>query len=115
LATLLPEVDRAVMTAEFADDMVASFHEALVTSVDGWVDDDLAFVRPWGFGLGEITIPVTIWQGSDDLMVPFAHGEWLAANVPGATAHLEAGEGHLSIGVGAIEQMLDELVRAGSI
>jgi pimeloyl-ACP methyl ester carboxylesterase len=115
LSTLLPDVDRAVMTAEFAEDMVAGFHEALSTSADGWIDDDLAFVRPWGFRLEEISIPVLIWQGSADLMVPFSHGEWLASSVPGATAHLEAGEGHLSIGVGAIEQMLDELVRAGSI
>jgi pimeloyl-ACP methyl ester carboxylesterase len=115
LATLLPEVDRAVMTAEFAEDMVASFHEALVASVDGWLDDDLAFICPWGFGLEEISVPVMIWQGTADLMVPFAHGEWLAANVPGALAHLEAGEGHLSLGVGALERMLDELVSAGSI
>lgn len=42
-------------------------------------------------------------------MVPFAHGQWLAANVPGATAHLLEGEGHLSIGIGAMPQMLDEL------
>jgi pimeloyl-ACP methyl ester carboxylesterase len=114
LSTLLPEVDRAVMTDEFAEDMQASFHEALVSSVDGWLDDDLAFVHPWGFDLEEISCPVMVWQGSADLMVPFSHGEWLAANVPGVTAHLEAGEGHLSIGVGAIERMLDELIEAGS-
>jgi pimeloyl-ACP methyl ester carboxylesterase len=114
LSTLLPDVDRAVMTAEFVEDMVASFHEALVTSVDGWLDDDLAFVRPWGFSLDEISIPVMVWQGTADLMVPFSHGEWLAANVPGVTAHLEEGEGHLSVGVGAIERMLDELVSAGT-
>jgi hypothetical protein len=43
-------------------------------------------------------------------MVPFAHGEWLVRHVPGATAHLEAGEGHLSIGIGSIDRMLDEMV-----
>ena len=96
LSTLLPDVDRAVLTGEFAEDMVESFHEALVTSVDGWLDDDLAFVQPWGFSLDEISIPVMVWQGTADLMVPFSHGEWLAANVPDVTAHLEEGEGHLS-------------------
>lgn len=115
LSTFLPEVDRAVMTKEFAEDMVSGFHEALATSVDGWLDDDLAFVRPWGFSLDEIPVPVMIWQGSVDLMVPFSHGEWLAAHVPHAFAHLEAGQGHLSIGVGSIERMLDELVQAGAV
>jgi pimeloyl-ACP methyl ester carboxylesterase len=92
--------------------MAASFREAVRVSVDGWLDDDLAFTRPWGFGLAEITVPTMIWQGSADLMVPFAHGQWLAAQLPGASVHLEEGEGHLSVGIGALDQMLDELVSA---
>ena len=109
MATLLPDVDRAALTAEFGEDMAANFAEALRTGVDGWVDDDLAFVAPWGFTLDEITVPTFVWQGSEDLMVPFAHGQWLAAHVPGATAHLLQGEGHLSISMGALDRMLDEL------
>jgi pimeloyl-ACP methyl ester carboxylesterase len=54
-------------------------------------------------------VPTYLWQGSDDLMVPFAHGRWLAERVPGVIAHLEQGEGHLSIGIGALDRMLDEL------
>jgi pimeloyl-ACP methyl ester carboxylesterase len=113
LATLLPEVDRAVLTDEYGEDMAAGFHEALRLGVDGWLDDDLAFLRPWGFDLEEITIPTAIWQGSDDLMVPFAHGQWLASRLPKASVHLEPGEGHLSIGLGALDRMLDELVSIG--
>jgi pimeloyl-ACP methyl ester carboxylesterase len=115
LATLLPDVDRAVLTDEFGEDMVASFREALRSGADGWLDDDLAFVKPWGFALEEISVPTSVWQGSNDLMVPFAHGEWLASHVPGVSAHLEQGEGHLSIGLGAIEPMLDELIEAGRL
>ena len=55
-------------------------------------------------------MPTFIWHGSADLMVPFAHGQWLAQHIPGATAHLEPAEGHLSIGVGALDRMLDELI-----
>jgi pimeloyl-ACP methyl ester carboxylesterase len=110
LDTLLPEVDRAVLTDEYGADLTANFAEALRRGVDGWLDDDLAFVRPWGFSLADIAVPSFVWQGSEDLMVPFTHGQWLAGHIPGVTAHLETGEGHLSIGVGAIGPMLDELV-----
>ena len=114
MQTLLPDVDKAVLTGEFGEDLAASFREALRTGVEGYLDDELAFTSPWGFGLDEISAPVMIWQGSADLMVPFSHGQWLASQLPGASAHLEAGEGHLSVGLGALDRMLDELVNAGS-
>lgn len=109
LSTLLPDVDRKQITDEAGEEMAANFREALKNGVDGWADDDLAFTVPWGFDLAAMKVPAFVWQGSADLMVPFAHGQWLAANVPGATAHLLDGEGHLSIGIGAMPQMLDEL------
>jgi pimeloyl-ACP methyl ester carboxylesterase len=115
MQTLLPDVDRAVLTGEFGEDLAASFHEAVRNGIDGWLEDDLAFTRPWGFDLAEISVPTMLWQGSADLMVPFAHGEWLAARIPGVTAHLEQGEGHLSVGIGALDRMLDELVAAGGL
>jgi pimeloyl-ACP methyl ester carboxylesterase len=110
LSTLLPAVDRVAMTSEFGEDLAANIGEGIASGVDGWVDDDLAFVSPWGFDLAEIAVPTFVWQGSEDLMVPFAHGQWLAANVPGAIVHLPQGEGHLSVGIGALDQMLAELV-----
>jgi pimeloyl-ACP methyl ester carboxylesterase len=91
--TLLPDVDRAVITGEYAADLAANFAEGLRPGVDGWVDDDLAFVRPWGFSVADVAVPTFIWHGTDDLFVPFAHGEWLVRNIPGTAAHLLAGEG----------------------
>ena len=55
-------------------------------------------------------MPTFVWQGSADLMVPYAHGQWLATHVPGATARLQQGEGHMSITVSALDQMFDELL-----
>jgi pimeloyl-ACP methyl ester carboxylesterase len=114
LGSLLPDVDKAVLTDEFGQDMADAFHEGLRIGVDGWLDDDLAFVKPWSFDLSEISIPTVIWQGSEDLMVPFAHGQWLSARLAGASVHLEQGEGHLSVGIGALDRMLDEFVSAAS-
>ena len=110
MATLLPPVDRTALTDEFGTDMATSFGDALQVSVDGWLDDDLAFVADWGFALDEIASPVHLWQGDQDLMVPFAHGRWLAAHVPGVTPHLLPGEGHLSLTLGAVDRMLDGLL-----
>jgi pimeloyl-ACP methyl ester carboxylesterase len=109
MATLLPDVDRAYCTDEFGDYLAASFREAVSVGVDGWIDDDLAFARAWGFDLASIAVPVSVWQGSEDLMVPFAHGGWLVGAIPGARAHLLEGEGHLSVVVGRIGDILDDL------
>jgi pimeloyl-ACP methyl ester carboxylesterase len=110
LGGLVPPVDAACLTGELAETLATEFRRGLRTSVDGWLDDDLAFASHWGFELADLAVPTYLWQGSEDLMVPFAHGRWLAEHIPGVVAHLETGEGHLSIGVGATERMLDELV-----
>ncbi len=64
--------------------------------VGGWVDDDLAFTRPWGFDVSNIAVPVLIIYGSADVLVPSAHGRWLAAHVPGCIVKIEEG-GHLGV------------------
>lgn len=114
MSSLLPAVDRALLTGEVGEDMTAIFHEGLRVGVNGWLDDDLAFVKPWGFSLAEVSVPTLLWQGTADLMVPCSHGRWLAERIPGVVAHIEDGEGHLSIGIGSIDRMLQELVAAGS-
>jgi pimeloyl-ACP methyl ester carboxylesterase len=114
LDTLISEGDRASLTGEFADFLATEFRQAVAAGVDGWLDDDLAFVRPWGFDLGDIAVPTHLWQGGEDLMVPFAHGQWLHRRIPGATAHLEAGKGHLDILLGHLDGWVEELLEAGS-
>jgi pimeloyl-ACP methyl ester carboxylesterase len=69
--------------------------EAFRTGVWGWVDDDIAMVEPWGFELDEITVPVTLRYGSEDVLVPAAHGEWLSRHVPGARVVVDDSGGHM--------------------
>jgi len=109
LGDLVSEVDREALTAEFADYTAALFRGAVSTGISGWLEDDLAFVAGWGFDLGAITVPVSIWQGGEDRMVPYAHGKWLAANVPGARVHLEPAEGHLTLVLNSFDDIVAEL------
>jgi len=90
--------------------VAASFRQALANGIWGWFDDDLAFTRPWGFDLDGIGVPVVVWQGGQDRMVPFAHGQWLAAHLPSARAMLLPEEGHLSIAVDKFGEIIGELV-----
>ena len=109
LVTLLPPVDREVLTGELAEHAHASTAAGLARGVAGWRDDDLAFTRPWGFELAEIRVPVLLWQGVQDLMVPVAHGRWLAERIPGVEAHVSEDDGHLSIVEGRLPEILDWL------
>jgi pimeloyl-ACP methyl ester carboxylesterase len=109
LGGLVPEVDKAALTGEFAEVMAETFRRAVSTGIAGWRDDDLAFTRPWGFELGSIRVPIAVWQGAQDRMVPFDHGRWLAANIPGAQARLLDDEGHLSL-VNHLDRILEDLI-----
>jgi pimeloyl-ACP methyl ester carboxylesterase len=97
LLTLLSPPDHAAFTGAMADHYVASWREALGRGHEGWLEDDLAFVEPWGFDLGEIAVPVLMLQGEQDLMVPPAHGRWLAGRIAGVDARLLDGDGHFTV------------------
>jgi pimeloyl-ACP methyl ester carboxylesterase len=110
LGDLIGEADRRVLAGRFAEFMAESFRVGLADGIDGWFDDDLAIRGNWGFSLGQIQVPVTVWQGDDDRMVPASHGAWLAEHVPGARAELRPGEGHISIAVDRYGEILDDLL-----
>lgn len=109
LGGLAPEVDRSVLTGSVAEALAESLRSAGRQGVLGWRDDDLTLVRPWGFDLDAIAVPVAVWAGAEDTMVPFRHGDWLAGRVAGARAHLLEDEGHISLMVRA-GRILDDLV-----
>ena len=109
LGDLVSPVDVGALTGDFAAYLATTFRQAVSTGVWGWFDDDLAFTRPWGFDL-EVGVPVVVWQGGQDRMVPFAHGQWLATQVPGARPRLLPEEGHLSIAVASFGKILDALL-----
>lgn len=115
MADLLPPVDLAVLTGAFAEEDAAGMRRALEHGFDGWVDDDLAFTRPWGFDVTAISRPVRIWQGELDQLVTVAHGRWLADRIPGATFHLAKRHGHLSLALEHRDAILDDLLEAAGL
>ena len=112
LGGLVSDTDKAALTGEFAEYLAASFRAALGAGIAGWRDDDLAFTRDWGLSLDALghATPVAIWQGDQDRMVPQAHGEWLAANIPRARARLRPGQGHLTLMASQLGRILDDLL-----
>ena len=94
---LLGEADKAALTQEVADASAGTFRSALAKGFDGWIDDDLAFIQPFGFELEKINKPVVLWQGNDDFMVPQAHSEWLHKHIPTSTLNFVPGHGHISL------------------
>ena len=113
LGGLVSDVDKAALTGAYAEFMATSLRRAVSAGIAGWRDDDIAFVSPWGFGLSYIQTPVAVWQGGEDRMVPMAHGEWLAAHIPGAQQHVLPEEGHLSLALNKIGDVLDGLLAMG--
>jgi pimeloyl-ACP methyl ester carboxylesterase len=114
MAEVISTTDYDVLGGELAAYFASAFRAGLAAGIAGWRDDDLAFVRDWGFSPAAPgdAAPVAIWHGDQDGMVPFSHGEWLARCIPGARSHLMPAVGHLAMRFDEIFDDLLELVGA---
>ncbi len=97
LGGLIGDADKKALDGVIADEYATATRKGLAVSFDGWIDDDIAFIQPWGFALSEISVPVLVWQGDQDLMVPHAHSYWLEKHIPTAKLNFVPGHGHLSL------------------
>jgi pimeloyl-ACP methyl ester carboxylesterase len=110
MSSLLSPVDAAAVTGEFAEYLVESGRAGLEPGADGWWDEDLAFISPWGFELSSIRTPVLLRHGRQDRFVPFSHGEWLAAHIPGVDARLTDDDGHATLTARHLDELHDWLL-----
>lgn len=104
-ASLVSEVDRMILNGPVGRFIAWSNRDGLAPGADGWFDDFAAELSPWGFELGDIAIPVKVWHGAHDLFVPRAHGEWLAAQIPGAKTEFSDRDGHLTVPAQRIDEV----------
>jgi pimeloyl-ACP methyl ester carboxylesterase len=96
--TLLSEGDREILLSGHGLTMLSRMRVAMAPGIDGWMEDDIAFVEPWGLDPRAITVPVAVFHGQKDTMVPHGHGAWLAGVIPGATFKSYPDDGHLTLG-----------------
>jgi pimeloyl-ACP methyl ester carboxylesterase len=102
----LPDPDlRVVADRGIRSLLLATYAEALRKSAHGWIDDDLALHRPWGFDPATVAIPVLLWHGAIDNLSPVSHVKWLAERIPGAAVVVQAGAAHF----GALDVLPDIL------
>ncbi len=105
LKSLLSPVDSEVLSGDFVFELINNMIEGIRNKRDGWIDDDLAFVKSWEFDLGQIQIPVLLLHGKQDNFVPYAHGEWLTDQIPGVESRILPDDGHITLLVNRISEV----------
>jgi pimeloyl-ACP methyl ester carboxylesterase len=93
-AELSPADRRALARPEVRMVFRQAIDASIRDGLDGWIDDDLAFMEPWGFDLAAIKQPTLLIQGEHDVLVPRDHMAYLASKVPSARFDIVAGGGH---------------------
>jgi pimeloyl-ACP methyl ester carboxylesterase len=107
----LPPADREVIAQpELRDMLLADWREAFRHGREGMVWDGNLYAWPWGFRLEETKVPVQLWQGEADTIVPPSMGRYLASVIPSCQARFCPGEGHFSLPFRRTREILDALV-----
>ena len=92
----MPEADVAIVRRpEVRALFVLDAARSSQTTAMAVVQDLELLARDWGFELGQITVPVHLWQGDADLNVPPNHARLQHEAIPGSVLHEFSGEGHL--------------------
>lgn len=101
LSEELSEPDRLFlerrMGSKAGADLISTIVEAFRQGSGGPVVDIRLLGQPWGFPLEEVSVPVHIWHGENDLDTPIHHAEDMEARLAHAKLHRLKNTGHFSI------------------
>jgi len=89
-----------------------SQRQAWRASADGVMIDAEIYAQPWGFPLEEISVPVRLWHGKKDRSFHWQLASWLGERLPCCQTRLVEGEGHYSLPIRHMEEILADLGRA---
>jgi pimeloyl-ACP methyl ester carboxylesterase len=89
--------------------MVVQLRDAFQNGAEGWFEDDMVTVRPWGFALENVRAEVWLWHGERDRLVPIAHGRYIAGRLPRCKPSFSPEDGHVSP-LTRLPEILDWLV-----
>lgn len=92
-------IDRAVMKRrDVREGFVEEVRAALRPGGRAMAQDLVLFSRPWGFTPRDVgAVPVRLWHGDADKVVPVSIGQYFAREIPGCRATFVAGGGHMMI------------------
>lgn len=106
----LSEPDLRVMKRpEVRQMQAAMLLEVFRPGYRGEVQEMVIAARPWGFPLAEISIPVQLWSGDQNALVPPGYMGYLASAIPTAQAHMLTGAGGYLL-VDHMEEILQPLI-----
>lgn len=91
----LPPFERHYLShPALKDSLTRAFREATRNGVEGLVYEQMLVSRPWGFSPADVTLPVQLWHGVQDVHVPVAMSRRLAKELPRCEPHLLEDAGH---------------------
>jgi pimeloyl-ACP methyl ester carboxylesterase len=111
MGDLLDPLDAALFDDEVSAYLLRGSQHGLADGLDGWVDDDLAFVTPWGFAPEDCATPVLLMHGEHDRFIPASHGRWLAARIPRVDARISGDDAHLTLSIRRIPEVHEWLMQ----
>ena len=103
----LPDAEAAAVRA-LSDPALAKAASVGLANASGVIDEYLAWARPWGFDIGDISVPTAIWHGTADALIPARWGEELAKRIPNARLRMCTDEGHF-VAYSHQAEILDDL------
>jgi pimeloyl-ACP methyl ester carboxylesterase len=110
-AALCPLDREALERPEIESILSASFIEAARAGARGMAWDLALHGQPWGFSLRQIPIKVHLWHGERDDTVPAHMGRYIARTIPHCRAWFYPHDGHFSLPVNRMEEILQRLLR----